>query len=445
MTTTYQEQGRHPHGTTRVERGLIAALAAMGRQDIRFCRFNALTGAFVEIPAAEAARIAAAPTRSEARREPRSKWRSNRLLQLGKDLEGAFRTKIRDPVQSRLLDMVRRSSDRGDQAAQAVAPLFAPDSVLILPSELQRQDFRILVRLKRELGLDLVFLHYDLLGVLAKGDPRLNDADSVDLPGSDFATREASLLLSISHVSKDILVASRAERELPCPPIEVIRLGHDIPATVDAGASVAGLTAGQFVLAVGDHSPRKNFGLLIDVWEDMLARGTDGGSKLVLVGRIAHLGTALVERVRAKPALAAAVMFLPNVPDGGLYWLYANCRFTAFPSRLEGFGLPAAESLGFGKPCVASNATAIPEATQGAAILLDPDDRPAWRAAIERLLSDDGYLHEQEQRVKRDYRLITWRDTANDALAAISAWLPDAASDLRESDRRASAASARIA
>ena len=64
------------------------------------------------------------------------------------------------------------------------------------------------------------------------------------------------------------------------------------------------------------------------------------------------------------------------------------------------------------------------------------DDRPAWRAAIEQLLSDDAYLREQELRVKSDYRLITWRDSAHDVLAAIATRLPGVAAEARDPDRR---------
>jgi glycosyltransferase involved in cell wall biosynthesis len=425
MTTSYQERGRHPHGSTRVERGLVLACAGLNEGKLRFCRFNALTGDFIELPRDEAIAIAAAPTLAEARREPRSRWRRSRLLQVGKDLEGAFRTKLRDPIRSRLVDLARRVRPSADAAARPSASPFPPGSVLVLPGELQRHDFRALVRIKRERALDLVVVHHDLLGVLPKGDPRLHDPSRFDLPGSDFSIREAALIVANSKVSKDILLASCAERGLRGPPAEVLRLGHDIPGVRLAPEPVPGLTPGRFVLAVGDHSPRKNFALLIDVWEDMLARRTDQGMRLVLVGKIAQLGTALVDRVNASPALKSAVLFLPNVDDRGLQWLYANCRFTAFPSRLEGFGLPAAESLGAGKVCVASNTSAIPEATQGVAILFDPDDRAGWVAAIERLIADEGHLRDEEARIKRDYRPVTWRDTAEDMLAAIARWLPE--------------------
>jgi glycosyltransferase involved in cell wall biosynthesis len=189
---------------------------------------------------------------------------------------------------------------------------------------------------------------------------------------------------------------------------------------------VPGLSPGKFVLAVGEVSARKNVALLVAVWRDLVRRKADRGVKLVVAGIVHTAGTPLVREVGDDPELANAVCFLPNAGDGELRWLYANCRFTAFPSRLEGFGLPVAESLAFGKVCVASNAAAVPEASQGSGIHLHPDDMQAWTQTIEQLIGDDEALRRAEQAIAERYVAVSWEDTAEDVLAAIEAVVPKA-------------------
>jgi glycosyltransferase involved in cell wall biosynthesis len=65
-----------------------------------------------------------------------------------------------------------------------------------------------------------------------------------------------------------------------------------------------------------------------------------------------------------------------------------------FPSRIEGFGLPAVEAMALGCPVVASTAPCLPEVCGDAALYADPDDTNAWLGAIARL-KEDGELRQQ--------------------------------------------------
>ncbi len=248
--------------------------------------------------------------------------------------------------------------------------------------------------------------------MLENGDPRLDDPDS-DLPQTDFMVREASLILPISRFSEAELRRHLAHRGLAGPPIAPIRLAGALPAA-GQGQPVPGFEPGRFVLCVGDVVERKNHALLVRVW-----RRLPDAPPLAIVGRIDMEGNALVDAVRADESLSDRLRFLPNLDDDALLWLYRNCRFTVFPSRLEGFGLPVAESLAYGKPCIASSAAAIPEAAQGCAISLDPDDDAAWIQSVQRLADDDA-LHAETARVAASFRPVGWHDTVADIMAALS-------------------------
>jgi glycosyltransferase involved in cell wall biosynthesis len=298
---------------------------------------------------------------------------------------------------------------------------------MLIPGELQRHDFVRIAELRR-IGTRVVFLFYDLLRVLPVEDPRLRDPAALDLPGSDFMVREAALILAISRFSAEALGARLKALGIAGPPVEVIRLAGALTPEHGRMAAVPELAPGGFVASVGDVVERKNHAMLVSIWRQLVAAGAPGLSPLAVVGRIGADQAPLVQAVRRDPVLRRYVRFLPNLDDAALAWVYTHCRFTVFPSHREGFGLPVAESLAFGKVCVASDAEAIPEASQGLAIHLDPAAEAAWLATITRLLSSPEELARREGEIRARYRRWTWQDSARDALRAIDALSADRSS-----------------
>jgi glycosyltransferase involved in cell wall biosynthesis len=400
LTTSYQDVGRTAHGTVRVERSIVGALAERGDPRIGFVVFDWAMGRFQTLSAHEASRIVTAPTRPERDRELASVWKRR--------LWG---------MQARL----RRfwpSASHANFAGPGVAAAFASGDTVFFPGEHSRHDFAHLAELKKTANLAFVFLFYDLLTVLEDHDPRLRLGPPDALPQTDFMVREATLFLSISRFSGDILQSHLIRRGAPIRPIEPIRLaGHRI-AVSDPASPVPDLVPGGFVLSVGDVVHRKNHKLLVQVWSELVASGGFVPT-LVIVGRIDLEGNALVRTIRQDPSLRGSIRFLPNVNDAVLLWLYRNCRYTVFPSLQEGFGLPVAESLSHEKVCLASSATSIPEAGQGAAIALDPADAAAWAAEVTRL-NDDTALAEEQARITCLFRPVTWSDTAEEIVSVLT-------------------------
>ena len=147
--------------------------------------------------------------------------------------------------------------------------------------------------------------------------------------------------------------------------------------------------AGPYVVCLGAVQPRKNLGRLLEAWATLRARGELDGAQLAIAGRLKQGGdefAATAERL----GIAEEVRWLGYVADKDVPTLLAGARCLAFPSLYEGFGLPVVEAMAAGCPVVTSDATSLPEAADGAALLVDPLAPTAIADGIGRLLRDEA-------------------------------------------------------
>ena len=115
----------------------------------------------------------------------------------------------------------------------------------------------------------------------------------------------------------------------------------------------------HFILFVGTLEPRKNLARLIAALDSVKA-----APPLVVVG-MAGWGD-------HTPSTAHDVRFTGFVPAHDLPALYEACTVFAFPSVLEGYGLPVIEAMAHGAAVVTSRGTSTEEVAGGAAVLVDP-------------------------------------------------------------------------
>ncbi|HEY1013405.1 MAG TPA: glycosyltransferase family 1 protein, partial [Herpetosiphonaceae bacterium] len=136
----------------------------------------------------------------------------------------------------------------------------------------------------------------------------------------------------------------------PPPPerIAALRARHGLPA--------------RYVAYLASDKPHKNIRLLLDAW----ARAETGDVGLVLGGRWFDPAS---EELLAAPGLAGRVWRLADVPEAELPALYGGALALAFPSRYEGFGLPAVEAMACGAPVLAADRSSLPEVVGDAGLL----------------------------------------------------------------------------
>ena len=143
------------------------------------------------------------------------------------------------------------------------------------------------------------------------------------------------------------------------------------------------LASTRFALVVGDLAPRKNVGLLLDIW-DRVARETPG-FQLVVLGSPGPHSDETARRLADLQARGLAI-WLRGARDGMLRWCYEHATVVLFPTFEEGFGFPVLEALTFHAPVITSTDPALVEvaAGLGGVTHLDPTDPNAWTAAITR-------------------------------------------------------------
>jgi glycosyltransferase involved in cell wall biosynthesis len=187
--------------------------------------------------------------------------------------------------------------------------------------------------------------------------------------------RRARLLITVSEFSRGELIevlGAAPER------VEVIPDGVDerFGAELDPASTLERYQLqGQYVLAVGTASARKNLAILERAAEVLRGEGIE----LVLAGSDRSY-------LRGGPT---ALRRLGYVSEADLPALYAGARALAMPSLYEGFGLPCLEAMACGVPVVASSSGALPETVGDAALLVDAEDGEGFVTALLTAVGDE--------------------------------------------------------
>ncbi len=173
------------------------------------------------------------------------------------------------------------------------------------------------------------------------------------------------------------------------PEVAAIPLGIDPPPGSPGAAPTGGVPS---VLCVGSIEGRKNHAALLDACESLWSAGARFQLRLVGLANT-ETGAPALQKVERLKAAGRPVRYDGPVGEGELEAAYRACLFTVYPSIAEGFGLPVAESLVRGRPCLCRMDGALGEiAAAGGCVDLGAAGAPEIAAAVGRLLSSPGEL-----------------------------------------------------
>lgn len=222
----------------------------------------------------------------------------------------------------------------------------------------------------------------------------------------------SDLLLPISKSTDRDLKLFAQTLKLPIPKTKVIRLAEAIVES-DAVDDIKpdARIQDKFIACIGTIEIRKNHILLYYVYK--LAQELKIElPQLVIVGARGWLTGDFQYLVENDPEIKDKILILETINDPGLDWIYRNCLFSVYPSLYEGWGLPVAESLAYGKVAVSSDASSMPEIADDLVDYFSPYDTKQCLEVITKYLNPSE-LSRKESQIRDKYHSISWSYTYN--------------------------------
>jgi glycosyltransferase involved in cell wall biosynthesis len=281
-------------------------------------------------------------------------------------------------------------------------------------------------RATREKGLRLALLIYDIIPLRRPEwfEERLANAFRIwfrrMLPLADMIlTISAATARDVTSYAQSAELALRA---VPTP----IPIGTGFKKN-EAGGPQAGRElssrlplADSYALVVSTIEVRKNHLLLFRVWRHLLDdMPAESVPTLVFAGQVGWLVADLMEQLHTSRFLNGKIIHIDSPTDEELEALYDGCLFTLFPSLYEGWGLPVTESYAFGRPCIISNTSSLPEAGGSLARYIDSESTTDAYRVIRETIEDRAGLRAWRDRVRREFKPVEWSQSARAVLKVL--------------------------
>lgn len=326
--------------------------------------------------------------------------------------------KVKQPV---LYKKIASRFNKGLRAISSQPVSFeSGDVMFVLWGEWADNQYRAQIANLHSIGIKLIHIVYDMLPIVTPqfsghSTDAMNNYYKEIMPLCD-------LVLVISKYTKKDLTEWLESQELHVPRIETFRLGDDFalsePQKPSDGVFSGRFPSGEldYVLCVGTLEARKNHTLLYYTYKLAKERG-DSLPKLVIVGRRGWRTDDLFDMVNSDPDIKDDFIFISGASDEELSWLYRNCMFSIYPSFYEGWGLPIAESIAYGKPCISSNTSSMPEVAGDLIDYFSPFSTDECLQSIKKLLLKSN-LKSAKDKIST-YKPTSWKDTYEEVHKAI--------------------------
>ncbi|OSN00442.1 MULTISPECIES: glycosyltransferase family 4 protein [Lonsdalea] len=311
------------------------------------------------------------------------------------------------------------------RSASGNIPIEAGDVVVTAGSNWDFSEHHNMLLGLREQGVQLGVLFYDVIPSVLPFSygPGFSDIYKNWLIE---AVANCDVAFAISENTKRDLNEFAAEHGLMLPPVQVVRLGDDVPSAGGAPTEeIIQKTSEPYLLTVGSLEYRKNHIMLLNAWRYMIEEQGYLPPKLYIVGRKGWLDQDIEYQIENDVRLKGRIEVLKGLQDADLCLLYEKTLFTLYPSFYEGWGLPVAESLCFGKPCVASRSSSMLEIAPGLVRHAHPLLLNEWVEQIHQLVDNPAELQNECERVKNTYKRSSWKDTALQVKQGLLASYPE--------------------
>jgi glycosyltransferase involved in cell wall biosynthesis len=163
------------------------------------------------------------------------------------------------------------------------------------------------------------------------------------------------------------------------------------------------LPRNNVLLCVGPFDSSLNMKNVFQAFANIRRKGI-GPLCLVLAGSD-EVG---LQSLAQKYAIEDNVVMTGHLSPQDLAVLYNIATAVIYPSYYEELGMPLIESMTCGTPIITSNAGALPEAADGAALLTDPNSLSDMESAMTKILEDAALRKTMRENGLRRAETFTW-------------------------------------
>ena len=214
----------------------------------------------------------------------------------------------------------------------------------------------------------------------------------------------ADHIICISHATKSDLIRMYPDIEAP---ISVVHLAVDPAFTPDSPALTD--LPENYILFVGHRGQYKDAQVLFSAFSEIAPDFSDLHLVCIGGGPFNRDELALFEQLGITHRVKQDVL-----SDQRMSSAYANSQAFVFPSRYEGFGLPALEAMASGTPTILANTTSLPEVGGDGAMYFEVGDAHDLSNKLRLVLSDSSLRQDLTSRGVSRAKEFTWLRTARE-------------------------------
>lgn len=265
----------------------------------------------------------------------------------------------------------------------------------------------------KEKGLRIYPFIQDIIGVT---HPQFCPQDDMlcflDFVGASLLY--ADKILVTSNTTKGYIDALCEDLNVEKKEIRIVPLGGDFGVHQDKKDGHVSeeikkiATMGHYLLMVGTVDPRKNHKLLLNAYDAGLK---ELGVNLVIAGYRGWNVDALFERMESHEDYGRGIFYINGASDEEISYLYEHCYALAYPSYIEGYGLPLMESFVRGVPVLAADTAINMEIGQDYAMYFEQDHPEELVKKVKALLECPETYRALKDKTK-EFVPPTWEMTA---------------------------------
>ncbi len=221
------------------------------------------------------------------------------------------------------------------------------------------------------------------------------------------ASRRAKKIIAVSQGTKEDIIKLL---KIKGKKIEVVYEGVGMSNTNVYAENHTELN--KFILYVGSAYPHKNLENLVLAFEKLILKNIN--VKLVLVGKDNFFYKRLKEFIIGlnNVKLNKNIVFTGYLSDNELLTLYKKAIAYAYPSLIEGFGLPPLEAQRNGVAVVASEISALKEILGSSALFFNPYNIEDINDKLDQILNNSQKREDLVQKGYQNVKKYSWNETA---------------------------------